>query len=62
MRRSVHAERDKRIVTRMGSMSFLLPNPLPGAAAAGLGEACVASVGYHDQTPEPTVVTVADGV
>lgn len=46
----------------MGSMSFLLPNPLPGAAAAGLGEACVASVGYHDQTPEPTVVTVADGV
>ena len=46
----------------MGSMSFLLPNPLPGAAAAVLGEACVASVGYHDLTPGPTVVRVADGM
>ncbi len=45
----------------MGTMSFLLPNPLPGAAAAVLGEACVASVGYHDQTPGPTAVRIADG-
>jgi hypothetical protein len=42
-------------------MSFLLPNPLPGAAAAVLGEACVASVGYHDQTPGPATVHIADG-
>lgn len=46
----------------MGSMSFLLPSPLPGAAVAALEEACVASVGYHDQTPGPTLATVADGV
>lgn len=45
----------------MGTMSFLLPSPLPGAALAALREACVASVGYHDLTPGPTSVTVADG-
>lgn len=45
----------------MGSMSFLLPNPLPGAAAALLGEACVAGAGY-EQAPEPTAAAVADGV
>jgi hypothetical protein len=39
----------------MGSMSFLLPKPLPDAAAATLSEACIAStVGYYDQTPGPT--------
>ena len=39
----------------MGSMSFLLPNPLPSAAAATLNGACVAStVGYYDQSPVPT--------
>ena len=43
-------------------MSFLLPNPLPGAAIAVLGEACVASVGYHDLTPSPTTVRIADGL
>ena len=38
----------------MGSMSFLLPDPLPAAAAATLPDACVAStVGYYDQTPVP---------
>jgi hypothetical protein len=42
----------------MGSMSFLLPNPLPGAAAATLAEACIKSaVRYYDQTPVPTTVT-----
>lgn len=46
----------------MGSMSFLLPNPLPGGAASALEGACVASAGYHDQTPGATTVTVADGV
>lgn len=45
----------------MGMMTFLLPNPLPGAAAAALTEACVASTGYHDQTPAPTTARVADG-
>ena len=43
----------------MGSMSFLLPNPLPAAAAATLPDACVAStVGYYDQTPVPTTVRI----
>ncbi|MDY3557479.1 endo-1,4-beta-xylanase [Gemmata sp. JC673] len=46
----------------MGSMSFLLPGSLSAAAAAGLGEACVAGAGFHDQTPGPTVVSLADGV
>ena len=46
----------------MGSMSFLLPSPLPGAAAATLADACVASsVGYTDQTPDPTRVQNGDG-
>ncbi|MBN9118526.1 MAG: hypothetical protein J0I06_05095 [Planctomycetes bacterium] len=39
----------------MGSMTFLLPNPVPAAAAATLADACVASaVGYSDQSPVPT--------
>lgn len=46
----------------MGSMSFLLPGSLSGAAAAGLREACVASVGFHDQTPGPTVAVISDGI
>jgi hypothetical protein len=47
----------------MGSISFLLPNPLPGAAASALGEACIASSSsYYDQMPTPTRVQVADGV
>lgn len=46
----------------MGSMSFLLPSPVPGAAAATLADACVAStVSYYDQSPVPTRVAVADG-
>jgi hypothetical protein len=45
----------------MGSMSFLLPTPLPGAAAATLPAACVASsVGYSDQTPVPTRLELGD--
>jgi hypothetical protein len=44
----------------MGSMSFLLPNPLSSAAAATLPNACVASTaGYYDQTPVPTRVQIA---
>lgn len=44
----------------MGSMTFLLPNPLPGGAAATLADACVAStVGYYDQSPVPTRAQVA---
>jgi hypothetical protein len=47
----------------MGSMMFLLPNPLPGAAAATLADACIASaVGYSDQTPAPTCVHIEPGV
>lgn len=43
----------------MGSMTFLLPNPLPGPATATLGDACVAStVGYYDQSPVPTRVQI----
>jgi hypothetical protein len=46
----------------MGSLSFLLPNPLPGTAAAALSEACVAStVGYHDNIPVPCEIRIADG-
>jgi hypothetical protein len=45
----------------MGSMSFLLPKPLPGAAEATLAEACIASsVGYSDQTPAPTDRQISD--
>jgi hypothetical protein len=45
----------------MGSMSFLLPNPLSCAAAATLPEACVASsVGYADQTPDPTQLQISN--
>lgn len=44
----------------MGSMSFLLPNPLSGAAAATLADACVAStVSYYDQSPVPTRVEIS---
>jgi hypothetical protein len=43
-------------------MSFLLPNPLPGAAAGALSQACIAStVGYFDHTPVPTELRMADG-
>lgn len=46
----------------MGSMSFLLPKPLPSAAAATLPEACLATTrGYDDQTPVPTQLRVHDG-
>jgi hypothetical protein len=46
----------------MGSMTFLLPNPLSGAAAATLPEACIASaVGYSDQTPAPTQLQFGPG-
>src|SRR4051794_16068706 len=44
----------------MGSMSFLLPKPLPDAAAATLSGACIAStVGYYDQTPGSTQAQLA---
>lgn len=46
----------------MGSMTFLLPNPLPSVATAMLPEACIAStVGYFDQTPVPTQVEISHG-
>jgi GH35 family endo-1,4-beta-xylanase len=46
----------------MGSISFLLPKSLPGAAAATLPDACIASsVGYYDQTPGPTTLQIANG-
>jgi hypothetical protein len=46
----------------MGSMTFLLPNPLSGAAAATLPDACLASaVGYSDQTPAPTRLEIGEG-
>jgi hypothetical protein len=46
----------------MGSMSFLLPNPLPGAALAALAGACIKSaVRYYDQTPVPTSARVENG-
>lgn len=46
----------------MGSMSFLLPNPLPGDAAGALAGACIAStVGYSDHTPVPTELRLGDG-
>jgi hypothetical protein len=45
----------------MGSMSFLLPSPLSSAAAATLPDACIATtVGYADQTPDPTCVQITD--
>lgn len=45
----------------MGSMSFLLPNPLPGAAPATLADACIKSaVRFYDQTPVPTAVQLTD--
>jgi hypothetical protein len=44
----------------MGSTTYLLPNPLPGPAAATLADACIAStVGYFDQSPVPTGLLVA---
>jgi hypothetical protein len=46
----------------MGSMSFLLPDPLPSAAKSVLLEACLASVGYYDQTPGPTTVQLTPGL
>jgi hypothetical protein len=46
----------------MGSMSFLLPNPLPGAAVAALKGACIkSSVHFYDQTPVPTAARVENG-
>jgi len=46
----------------MGSMTFLLPDPLPSVATATLPEACIAStVGYFDQTPVPTEVEIGSG-
>jgi hypothetical protein len=45
----------------MGSMSFLLPKPLPGGAKAPLLDACIASsIGYYDQTPVPTELQISD--
>lgn len=41
----------------MGSMTFLLPNPVPPAAEALLRQACFA--GGYDQTPSPTQVQIA---
>lgn len=42
-------------------MSFLLPSPLPDAAAATLAEACIKSaVRFYDQTPVPTTVSTED--
>jgi len=43
----------------MGSMSFLLPNPVPPAAVPLLRLACFA--GGYDQTPVPTTVVVENG-
>jgi hypothetical protein len=40
----------------MGSMTFLLPNPVPPAAQAALRSACFA--GGYDQTPVPTRVEI----
>jgi hypothetical protein len=40
----------------MGSMTFLLPNPVPPAAEAAVRRACFA--GGYDQTPVPTRVEV----
>src|SRR3954466_15947010 len=40
----------------MGSMTFLLPNPVPPPAAAAVRRACFA--GGYDQTPVPTRVDV----
>lgn len=48
----------------MGSMSFLLPNPLPAAAEAALPSAhLAATASYFDQTPVPTTLrTAADSL
>ena len=44
----------------MGSMSFLLPDPLPVAAQAALRSACLAATAsYFDQTPVPTTLRMA---
>src|SRR5262245_23221218 len=43
----------------MWPISFLLPIPVPAAAAATLGDACFA--GGYDQTPVPTIVRTEDG-
>jgi hypothetical protein len=43
----------------MGSMTFLLPNPVPTAAAAAVRRACFA--GGYDQTPVPTRVEINGG-
>jgi hypothetical protein len=43
----------------MGSISFLLPDPLPPVAQATLQSACFA-IGY-DMAPTPGVVTIQDG-
>lgn len=49
----------------MGSISFLLPNPLPAAAAATLPSACFAtamgSSGTSDQAPVPSQLEIAAG-
>jgi len=42
----------------MGSISFLMPNPVPGAAQAALRSACFAT-GY-DQAPVPSVIEIHD--
>jgi hypothetical protein len=44
----------------MGSITFLLPDPLPPAAQATLGKACFAS-GGPDQAPVPAKVVLAPG-
>jgi hypothetical protein len=43
----------------MWPISFLLPEPVPSAAAASLGNACFA--GGYDQTPVPTAVHLENG-
>ncbi|MCI0700763.1 MAG: endo-1,4-beta-xylanase [Planctomycetia bacterium] len=43
----------------MWPITFLLPNPVPAAAAALLRDACFA--GGYDQTPVPTTVRIEDG-
>ena len=49
----------------MGSISFLLPDPVPSAALATLSNACFATVmgatGTSDQSPIPTQVEISSG-